>query len=157
MTRPQLGEGGRKQGCCVHEVGSNWRVPRHDSVSLGVTPRSGADSRTLEERLAKRQKYTPVRVDRPADLDRVIPHPEAGWVTEKREPVTEPAEPRRSTRARAERTYRDGDDDEGFEVTSDEEPSLLPALGAAQLSAPQATVGMVPAAAATPTLDAMEL
>lgn len=70
-----------------------------------------SDEARLEQRLAKRRKYEPLRVAPVEDLASYLPAPDAGWGEARRETaaVTAPEAPRRSTRARADRgTYVDG-------------------------------------------------
>ncbi len=74
-------------------------------------------------------------MDAIADLESYLPPVGAGWGGEKAPAVpVEPEAPRRSLRARTERTYVDGEDDEEDERSvSDDEPPVRPA---AQLAPP---------------------
>ena len=111
------------------------RSRKRNAANLSV---AGADTRTDEERLAKRRKYVPESVPPIADLEAYLPA--AGWPSEKAAAVpAEPEAPRRSLRARTERTYVDGEDDDDFDersVSDDEPPPPRPAAGVASASAP---------------------
>jgi len=71
--------------------------------------------------------HAQVRFDGVVVLEGCLPPPGAGWGGERREApvVVEPEAPRRSLRARAERTYVDGEDDpdEFLMSESEEEPT----------------------------------
>ena len=115
--------------------------------------RPGADARTEEERLAKRRKYTPLKVEPIPDLASFLPPSGSGWGGEKvaAAAVAEPEAPRRSLRARTERTYVDGEDDD-FEdersMSEDEAPPRPQAAAAAAPPPPAPVLAPAPAAPA---------
>ena len=114
-----------------------------------LKPFAGADVRTEEERLAKRRKYVALKVDPIPDLASYLPPSGAGWGGEKvAAVVAEPEAPRRSLRARTERTYVDGEDDDDFEersMSEDEPEKEAPRPAAAPApAAPAAQPASVP-------------
>ncbi len=82
------------------------------------------DQLPVRVRCAETRPLAQVRIDGVVDLEGCLPPPGAGWGGEKPAPVvTEPEAPRRSLRARTERTYVDGEEDpDEDEFMSDSEP-----------------------------------
>lgn len=153
----QVGEAGGCHRICAVQVGLRGCVgaagPSRRRCALTLTnPHPGADTRTEEERLAKRRKYTPLKVDPIPDLESFMPPSGSGWGGEKvTAVVTEPEAPRRSLRARTERTYVDGEDEDDFDERSmSEDEPAAPLVAAA--AAPPAVAA--PAAAAPPPAPA---
>lgn len=109
------------------------------------SPLPGADTRTPAERQEKRRKYTPVlpahlssgvqrsdaarqvAVARPSEVDSLLPAPGASWVVAKKAEKLAVREsqqtdaPRRSLRAREEKTYVDDGGSDEFDASSEEE------------------------------------
>jgi hypothetical protein len=94
-----------------------WGPPTRQLLTSVAAVDELSDEARLELRLAKRRKFQPLRVAPVADLASYLPAPDAGWGEARREAVAiaVPEAPRRSTRARADRTYADGEDEEDLE------------------------------------------
>lgn len=94
-----------------------------------------------------------LRVEPIADLESYLPPSGAGWGGEKPAAVAaEPEAPRRSLRARTERTYVDGEDDEDDERSvSEDEPMPQAPARPNPLPAQPAQPAAAPAPAAAPS------